>query len=227
MTEQTGAILFRTAFWVYLLATASYVGFVAKRMKAWGSIGRALLCVGLVLHTASLVVRTIATGHPPFLNLYEYMLSFTWGAVVVYLVLERVAKSQSFGAFVVPLITAFCFLTYRLPSKVEHIMPALRSAWRIPHIASAVLAYASFTVAFVIAILYLVRERAEGNPSSFWNSRLPALKTLDQTIYRTIAFGFLMQTTLVIMGAIWAQYAWGRYWGWDPKETWSLITRFI
>jgi len=215
------------AFWVYVLATASYVGFVAKKMKAWASIGRTLLCAGLALHTASLVVRTVATGHPPFLNLYEYMLAFTWGAAAVYLMLEFLTKSQAYGGFVVPLITAFCFLTYRLPSTAEHVMPALKGPWLIPHITSAILAYASFTVAFVLAILYLVKERAERNPASFWNSRLPALKTLDQTVYRTIAFGFLMQTTLVIMGAVWAQYAWGRYWGWDPKETWSLITWFI
>ncbi|MCX8053847.1 MAG: c-type cytochrome biogenesis protein CcsB, partial [Armatimonadetes bacterium] len=164
---------------------------------------------------------------PPFLNLYEYMLSFTWAGMLAYLVVELLSKNQTYGGFIVPLVTGFCLLTYRLPGEAQYIMPALRSAWRIPHIASAILAYAAFTIAFVVAILYLVKQRVEGNTNSFWNTRLPELKTLDLTIYRAIAFGFLMQTILVIMGAVWAQYAWGRYWGWDPKETWALITWLI
>ncbi|MGB9620625.1 MAG: hypothetical protein ACPL7K_09455, partial [Armatimonadota bacterium] len=105
MSEQTGALLFKIAFWVYLAATASYVGSTLGKTKTWNSIGRALLAVGLALHTASWIVRYIATGHPPFLNLYEYLLSFTWAGVVAYLVLELAAKTQVYGAFVVPLIT--------------------------------------------------------------------------------------------------------------------------
>lgn len=227
MTEQTGALLFKIAFWVYLVAAAAYVGSAWSKARSWSGVGRIMLSLGLVLHTASWITRYIATGHPPFLNLYEYMLSFTWAGMAVYLVLELVSKSAVYGTFVVPLVTGFCFLTYRLPSKAAHVLPALRSAWRIPHISSAILAYASFTVAFVLAVLYILKQRAENSPNSFLNTRLPALDTLDRTIYRTIAFGFLMQTILVIMGAVWAQYAWGRYWGWDPKETWSLITWFI
>jgi len=227
MTVQTGALLFGIAFWVYLSAAVSYVAFVFGRKKARGGVGRALLCVGLALHTASIVARTVATGHAPFLNLYEYLLSFTWGAMVVYLMLEIITRNRSYGGFVVPLITVFCFLTYRLPSTSGPVMPALRGPWLVPHIASAILAYASFTIAFALAVLYMLKERSKDDAGSFWNSRLPALDVLDQTIYRTIAFGFLMQTTLVIMGSIWAQFAWGRYWAWDPKETWSFITWLI
>jgi cytochrome c-type biogenesis protein CcsB len=114
-------------------------------------------------------------------------------------------------------------------------MPALLSAWRVPHIFTAILAYASFGIAFTLAIMYLIREgidtdsagKNDKSDKSFWASRLPSAEVLDQTIYRTIAFGFLMQTLLVVVGAIWAQFAWGRYWGWDPKETWSLITWLI
>jgi len=115
------------------------------------------------------------------------------------------------------------------------VMPALRSAWRVPHIASGILAYGAFTVAFIVAVMYLMRERVDkqqarmkkGSPVSFWAKRLPAAPVLDSVIYRTVAFGFLMQTLLVVIGAIWAQMAWGRYWGWDPKETWSFITWVI
>ena len=227
MTVKLGVTIFQIAFWVYLAATVCYVGYLFNRQKSVGTAGLALLILGFALHTAALVVRTVAAGRPPFLNLYEYMLSFTWGAVLVYFALEAITKNKSFGTFAVPLITGFAFLTYRLPSEVNPTMPALKSAWRVPHIASGILSYAAFGVAFMLAIMYLIRERTEGNPQSFWTTRLPSLKVLDTTIYRTIAFGFLMQTALIMVGAIWAQIAWGRFWGWDPKETWSLITWLI
>jgi cytochrome c-type biogenesis protein CcsB len=155
------------------------------------------------------------------------MLSFAWGAAVVYLALERMTKNRSLGSFVVPLIALFALLACRIPSEVNPTMPALKSAWRIPHIASGILAYAAFGIAFGISIMYLIRDRAERKGKSFWTTRLPSLEAIDRITYRTVAFGFMLQTLLLITGAIWAQYAWGRYWGWDPKETWGLVTWLI
>ena len=221
MTEQLGVTLFKIAFWIYLAATVCYLTLLIKRQKGAGKLGLVFLVIGLVIHTASLAVLTIVTGRPPFLNLYEYMLSFTWGAVLIYIALELMTRNRAFGGFAVPLITAFAYVAYRTPVNiVENVMPALQSIWRVPHIATAILAYSAFGLAFILALMYLMRERTEGNEKSFWATRLPPLKTLDQVIYRTIAFGFLMQTVMVLVGAIWAQAAWGRYWGWDPKETW-------
>jgi cytochrome c-type biogenesis protein CcsB len=98
------------------------------------------------------------------------------------------------------------------------------SAWRVPHIATAILAYSSFALAFSLAIMFLIKEKVDKNNTSAWTTRLPASELLDKMIYRAISFGFLMQTALLITGAIWAQFAWGSYWQWDPKETWALIT---
>lgn len=228
MTEHLGVTLFKVAFWIYLASTICYVAYLVNKRGGLGKLGMAFLLVGIAAHTASLFVITAAIGRLPFLNLWEYLLSFTWGAMVVYSVLELLSKSKAFGGFMVPLITAFAFLTYRLPSRIsENVLPALRSGWKVPHITSAILAYSAFAMAFVLAIMYLVRQRAEGNNRSFWATRLPVPKVLDQNTYRTIAFGFFMQTILVISGAIWAQFAWGKYWSWDPKETWSFITWLI
>ena len=227
MTIQLGVTLFKIAFWLYLFATGFYVVYLFKKDTGIGKIGTLLLAVGFVFHTGSLAVRWSVSGHPPFLSFYEYMLSVTWGAALVYLVAELITKNRTYGSFFVPLIEFFTLLTYRLPSHMESVMPALRSGWRVPHVGTAILAYSAFALAFVVAIMYLLRERAGDSETSFWGSRLPALKVLDQTVYRTIAFGFMMQTALVITGAVWAQFAWGRYWGWDPKETWSLITWLI
>ncbi len=221
------ALLFRISFWLYVVSAVLYLVNLFSRQAHRRSVGRGLLAVGLCSHTASLILRYLSTGHPPFLNLYEYLISFTWAAVVVYLVIEASCKTDIYGAFVIPLICVFALVAYFLPSEEVYVMPALKSAWRVPHIATAVLAYSSFMVAFVLAVLYLTRERAERHTDSFWRSRLPQSDSLDRTMYRVMAFGFLMQTLLIITGAMWAQYAWGRYWGWDPKETWALVTWFI
>ncbi|HEY3414369.1 MAG TPA: c-type cytochrome biogenesis protein CcsB [Armatimonadota bacterium] len=241
MTEQLGLRLFETAFWIYLAAAAIYIAGMFKNQTNLAKLGRGFFLAALLVHTGSLVVITIAIGRPPFLNLYEYMLSFTWAAAAVYAAMEALTKSTSFGAFCVPLIAAFALFTQLLGKEIhqgidESIMPALHSAWRVPHVGSAILAYGAFLIAFVLAIMYLVRTQIDRNAAapggkpaqkSFWDARLPSAAVLDQTIYRTIAFGFLMQTLLVIIGAVWAQVAWGRFWGWDPKETWSFITWLI
>lgn len=227
MTVELGVNLFKVAFAVYLLATICYVVHMFSKNNTAGKAGTALLILGLLVHTGSLVVRTASAHRVPFLNLYEYMLSLTWGAVLVYMGLEFLTKTRIYGSFVVPLIAAFSFMTMRLPSEVNPTMPALESAWRTPHIGTAILAYSAFGIAFGLAIMYIVGERSAKREGSFWATRLPAMKTLDRTIYRTIAFGFLMQTLLIITGAIWAERAWGSYWSWDPKETWALITWLI
>jgi len=227
MTVSLGVILFKVTFYIYLLATVCYVWNLVRAKGAIGKVATGLLAAGWVLHTATLVVRTVAAGRPPFLNLYEYVLSLTWGFVLVYLAVEFTTKNRQLGSFAMPLVTLFAYMATRLPSEVNPTMPALRSVWRVPHIATAILAYAAFALAFGLAFMYLIGERAEGNKKSFWASRLPSTKVLDELIYRTLAFGFMMQTALVITGAVWAQFAWGRYWSWDPKETWSLITWLI
>jgi cytochrome c-type biogenesis protein CcsB len=227
MTVELGVTLFRVAFFIYMAATVCYAVHLFAQREVVAKAGLAFLIVALLVHTASLVVRTEAAHRMPFLNLYEYMLSLTWGAVVVYLALEFLTKSRAYGSFVVPLVAAFAYMAMRLPSEVNPTMPALKSAWRTPHIGTAILAYSAFAIAFGLAIMYLSAEKRMADKGSFWATRLPALKVMDRTIYRTIAFGFLMQTLLIITGAIWAERAWGSYWSWDPKETWALITWLI
>lgn len=230
MTVSLGIILFTITFVIYLLSTICYLSYTLTVKEHIGKAATALLGVGWIIHTAALVVRTVAAGRPPFLNLYEYVLSLTWGVVLVYLIVEFLIKNRQLGAFAVPSVTIFAYVATRLSSEVNPTMPALVSTWRVPHICTAILAYAAFAIAFGVSIMYLIRERSDKtgvSKKSFWNTRMPSLKTLDQLIYRLLAFGFIMQTALLVTGAIWAQFAWGRYWGWDPKETWALITWLI
>jgi len=227
MTIQLGADVFKVAVGIYALAAILYLVYLSNKQKAIADAGRGVLIAGLLMNTAALVIRGVALGRVPFLNMYEYMISCIWGAAAVYLGVELITKNRFIGAFAAPFVTLAGFMAARLPYQEHIIMPALRSAWRVPHIASAILAYGAFAVAFMMAIMYLLAVKAEGNKESFWVSRIPSSKFIDQAIYRVIAFGFLMQTILILVGAIWAQMSWGRYWGWDPKETWSLITWLI
>jgi cytochrome c-type biogenesis protein CcsB len=223
MTIAFAAMLFLIAVACYLVATVAYLRHLVRGGD--GTAGRTALLAGLAVHTVSLVVRGLAAGRLPFLNYYEYLVAFTWGAVIVYLVLESVTRQRAVGAFAVPLVTAFAGLAALLPTEVNPTPEVLRNAWSVPHIGSAVLAYGAFLVAAMLAVIYLLRERAA--PGTFLAQRLPTADVVDHVTYRTIAFGFLMQTLVIIVGAIWAQVAWGRFWGWDPKETWSLVTWLI
>lgn len=229
MTEQFGINLFRMACWVYLIAAVCYVAFLLNRQNFVAKLGYAFLCVALLMHSVSLAVVTAAVRRPPFLNLPEYAYSFVWACALTYAVFEKRSRFQVLGALVLPLLSVVAFYTYsRLHAEIDDVvMPALNSHWRIPHVGTAILAYASFALAFVLGILYLLRVRAADSKTSFWALRLPDADRLDQLTYRAVAFGFLMQTALILTGAVWAQFAWGRYWGWDPKETWSLITWLI
>ncbi len=224
MTIELGASLFQCVLYVYVLSTVCYIAFLYSSKTNIGKLATISLSAGLALHTVALVVRTIAASRPPFMNLYEYVISLTWGVVLVYLVAEYSTKNKQLGAFTVPLVTLFAFYATRLGSELNPTMPALMSAWRVPHIATAILAYSSFALAFSLAIMFLIREKVDKQKTSAWTTRLPASEVLDKMIYRAISFGFLMQTALLITGAIWAQFAWGSYWQWDPKETWALIT---
>ncbi|MHB1458177.1 MAG: c-type cytochrome biogenesis protein CcsB [Armatimonadota bacterium] len=227
MTVENGALLFSIASWMYLGSAICYIIYLFNRNAVLAKVGTWILVSGGLAHTTSLVLRTIAAERPPFLNLYEYVLSLTWAFMVVYLFVQWKTKNRDIGALAVPLLSLFTYLAMRLPTEVNPTMPALRSAWRIPHIATAIFAYACFGIAFGLAIMYLIRKNSEGNKNSFWVTRLPSLEVIDRLIYRLTAFGFMMQTALLITGAIWAQWAWGRYWGWDPKETWGLVTWII
>jgi len=227
VTNELSVLLMKIATWIYVGAGLCYLAYFISMRRALGEAGRAILIAGLVPHVPGVIIRAIVSQRPPFLNLYEYMISVTLAIVILYLILETLTKTKIFGAAVVPLIALAGLFATRLPSEVAWTMPALRSAWRTPHIVTAILAYSSFAIAFGLAILYIARERTGEESTAFWTQRLPSLKVLDHTAYRMIAFGFMMQTALLLTGAIWAQVVFGRPWNWDPKEVWALVTWLV
>jgi len=148
---------------------------------------------------------------------------------VIYLVVEGRYKNRVIGAFALPLVfmaMAYASLSPVVSDRIQPLVPALKSNWLIVHVITCFVGYASFAVAFGVSTMYLVKQRAPGGGGDLL-TRFPAAEVLDELNYQLILFGFVFLTAGIITGAVWANSAWGRYWGWDPKETWSLITWFI
>jgi cytochrome c-type biogenesis protein CcsB len=168
-------------------------------------------------------------GYVPLANLYESLIFFSLVTAGIYLVVEGLYKNRVIGAFVLPLVfltIAYASLSPVVSDRIQPLVPALKSNWLIAHVITCFLGYAAFAVAFGVSTMYLAKRRAAGGGGELV-ARFPAAEVLDELTYQLILFGFVFLTAGIITGAVWANSAWGRYWGWDPKETWSLITWFV
>ncbi|MDP9239762.1 MAG: c-type cytochrome biogenesis protein CcsB [Actinomycetota bacterium] len=206
------------------------------RTVAFGRMAVFLTLVGWAAHLGCLTFRGLAVGRAPWGNMYEFAVAATLVAVTAYLVLLWRQPVRYLGAFVmVPVVLLLGLAGTVLYTRAAPLMPALQSYWLWIHVSMITLACGIFLVGFTTSVLYLVRARYERRvvasaPVRFPTSlgvRLPAADRLEQVTFRVIALGFPILTFAVIAGAIWAEAAWGRYWGWDPKETWAFITWVI
>jgi cytochrome c-type biogenesis protein CcsB len=208
-----------------------------------GAAAAVLTVVGLLLHAGVLVTRAAAAHRVPWGNMYEFAISVCFIAVLAWLVVmarqargERRASIRHLGAFVMlPVVLLLGLAGTVLYTPVVPLVPALNSYWLWIHVSAAVIASGVFLVSFVTATLYLIREKydrvtAAGGTLRFpatLGARFPAADGLERTTFRVIAFAFPVWTFATIAGAIWAEAAWSRYWGWDPKETWAFIAWVI
>jgi cytochrome c-type biogenesis protein CcsB len=219
---------------IYLVCFLCYLIFVTSQNRGIGSLATVILSIGLILHSAGLALRWIEThqtgyGYVPLSNMYESLIFFSWTIVLLYLILEFKYRQKIIGVFVTPFAFLAIALTSIIPgidAKITPLVPALQSNWLTIHVTTCFFGYASFAVSFGISILYLIRDR-KGGESAEISKWLPSAPLLDEINYKSIVIGFPMLTLGIVTGAAWANYAWGTYWSWDPKETWSLITWFI
>jgi cytochrome c-type biogenesis protein CcsB len=201
------------------------------RADAFGRIGVSLLVLGTALQAVGLVARGLATDpiRVPWGNMYEFTLAGTFGMALTYLVLMRRYDLRWLGMVVSGFLVVVLMLdTSVLYKDAGPVMPALHSYWLAIHVLAAIVATGAFAVAAMLSALYLIKERAERGgplrPSGFL-AQLPPLEALDRVAYRLNAIGFPIWTfAALIAGPIWAKYAWGSYWNWDPKEVWAFIT---
>ena len=203
------------------------------RSEAAGRIGISLTVLSALVLLAGVVTRGLAAERVPWGNMYEFAVAASLVALVVYLILVQIQQVQWLG----PIVTGFAVIvlgstiTYYVPAGP--LVPALHSYWLVIHVAAAMISGAAFLVGAGTSILYLVKSRAErlipdqsDRVGYLW--KLPTSAAMDQLAYRVHAFAFPIWTFgALIAGPIWAQYAWGRYWGWDPKEVWAFITWVI
>lgn len=198
-----------------------------SRSDRWGLAGLAVTVLGAAVHAGVLVTRGMAADRLPWGNMYEFATAVVLVGVVVYLVLAvRIPAVRDIGAFVLaPVVIAMVAIGLFLYTETGPLVAALRSSWLAVHVSSAILGSGIFFVSGIASVLYLLRTApgaGEDGGSAF--SRLPAAATLDRVAHRTAVFGFPIYTFAMIAGAIWAESAWGRFWGWDPKETWMFIS---
>ncbi|MFO7754248.1 MAG: c-type cytochrome biogenesis protein CcsB [Desulfobacteraceae bacterium] len=225
-------ILSLTTF-VYVTASVFYIGAWSFNRKVLYKAGLVILLTGFLMNTAGILLRWVESydlgyGHAPFSNMYESLVFFSWTVCLLYLFVEYKYKERIVGVFATPLIflaIAYASLSPGVESEISPLIPALKSNWLIAHVITCFLGYAGFAVAFGFSVMYLIRP--DGTESSGLLSRLPYQGVIDELTYQMVVFGFLFLTIGIITGAVWANSAWGSYWSWDPKETWSLITWFI
>jgi cytochrome c-type biogenesis protein CcsB len=180
-----------------------------------------MLLVSLLFLSISIVIRALYTGHGPFTSMYEFSIAFTWGITAAGIFFQWRYQTYGVSAIIVILALLLLLYSYTLPSQSEPLVPALQQSILLStHVASAVIAYGTFTIGFGTAILFLFQNH-------YAISWLPDINTLDEMSYRAVLIGFPFLTLVIILGAIWADLAWGRYWAWDPKETASLTTWLI
>ena len=218
-------ILFTVTMLLYFAAMAVYFIYIAIKKQKTGNIAWFILLSGFVLHTAALILRGIGAGRLPMTNQYEFATSFAWGLSLVSLIFIRKYRFDVLGAFAAPVIFLVIGYAAMQSRDVHELMPALRSNWLGFHVSTAIIAYGSFGVSFAIAMVFLVRDRITAG--SFLDEHVPSKAKLDAIGYRAVSLGILFLTFCILTGAIWAERAWGSYWSWDPKETWSLITWLI
>jgi cytochrome c-type biogenesis protein CcsB len=218
--------VFLITFIIYIISTIFYFFYLFSRRDSYAKIGYTSALIGLIIHTAALILRTVESRHAPFTNMYESLSFLSWSAIFAYVIMEGKFKIRKAGPYFLLIVIALMALASSplMPKDAVPLVPALQSYWLWLHVSITLLGEAFFAIAFVTSILYLAADSKEkkGKETSLSSEKLDSLS------YRCIAVGFPLFTLGgLIFGMIWAYMAWGSYWSWDPKEVWSLITWFV
>jgi cytochrome c-type biogenesis protein CcsB len=215
-------------------ATAADAPQVRGKADRIGRAAFAVTVVGALIHAASIAVRALAVDAVPWSNMYEFASVAGLVGVIAFIgVLWKAPQVRHLGGFVLLPVILMMFLAGTvLYSQAQPLVPALQSYWLAIHVTLVSIAEGALMTSAVLTVLYLVKERsnrvlasadARSTALTRFGARLPEATVLDKVAYRVVAFSFPLYTVAIICGAIWAEAAWGRYWGWDPKETWAFI----
>lgn len=215
-------ILHWIALSFYIVSAVFFVYCVAFQREKGLNVGLWLAMIGLIPHSIALCVRWYAVGHGPYLLKMESFSAIVWVVMVMFLAFSyKVPKLKTIGFVVLPCCLLMMTLGLLSEPSVAKVPPTFRGVWFVIHISSNVVAVGAILIALSTAIFYLLKKKKE--EAEFYK-KLPSLEVLDTYSYKFAGFGFIFWGIMVASGALWADQSWGRYWGWDPIETWALIT---
>lgn len=220
----------------YSIATLAYLSLIFTQNIAVAKSGKALLILTFLVHTAFLLLRIKADHdfmhywYAPVANIFEHVSSFSWGLVLVYLIAETRTHFRALGIVVMPLVLALVgWAAFGLNQSITPPPPALQSYWINIHVPMSLGAYGAFTIAFALSIFYFIKKKNLETHATQTGlmTFVPDPDILDKMMYKTVIVGFGFLTALIMLGAVWAEESWGKYWSWDPKETAALITWLV
>jgi len=212
---------FTLAFAFYILGAVLAMGALALGERGrWLVRGSyAAIALGAAAHTFIIGHRWVVSGHPPLSGLFDAVIFFSWTTVVVFGIVEIAFRTRWLTLFVGLTEIAFFLYAWECDPAIKPLVPVLKSAWLIIHVFCYMIGYGVMTVASFMAVCYYAHLLRGGGSET--------TQRFDTLTYRLVAFGFPLLTAGVLTGAVWANRTWGRYWGWDPKETWSLVSWII
>jgi cytochrome c-type biogenesis protein CcsB len=218
-------ILYKIALFLVLVSTAGFILFIIRQEKKFFRWSYKILFAGFIFHTLFLACQYYNLGTAPVISLKSTLSFFSWCIVGVYLLFQIRFGLMVLGSFISPLASILMIISMAMPGIESVVNPVLKSVWLTVHVGTIFIGDALFVITFAAAIMYLIQERhIKKKTRGSLYTRLPSLETLDSINYRSLMYGFPFLTLGMITGAIYAQYALGSYWRWDPKEVWSLIT---
>ena len=198
------------------------VSYVFKKPKLV-TVALVAVAAGVAVHATAIGIRWVRVGHGPYLGFYEVVSSFAFISAIVYLVMAWKNKGlRIVGTVLMPLSFLAIGAAMMTPTADMDLTGTLASYWLGLHVAFAKLAYGSFITSFAFAVMFLALSKRPGDPEATQSKLL----RFDDLTFKFLAAGFIFLGIMIVAGAIWANEAWGRYWGWDPIETWSLISWF-
>ncbi len=221
-------ILFQISLAAYLLSTGVYSVFFLSEKTRLRRTARKIFFAGAILHTCTIIARYFEAGHTPITSHHETVSFFAWSVAWCYLSFRWRYTMKNLGTFASIFVLVLMLIASFASQEIIPLSPVLQSWWLPVHASVAMVAYGFLALAGIGGVMYLLQEREiKRKRFGVFYSRLPSLDALDKLNHHCLSVGFLLLTLALITGSIWAKQAWGAYWHWDPKETWSLVTWFL
>lgn len=223
----TDLYLLVAALYIYLVSAFLFIGYIITKKEGLGKAGSIFMFLGLIPNTIAWFISWSEQGRIPVANMSEFANLMCWMAAALFLFLIWKFKQKVIGAFIAPLIFMTLYTSiYFYKGLDADLNPALQSSWLTWHVILAALGSGGFLVSAAVSVAYLVKEKLEISKATDGSvyKLLPSLEVLDEINYKTVSISYPLYTVgALFFGAIWAQYAWGTFWGWDPKEIGALV----